>query len=111
MTEDLAWVPETCTLPTAEQPLRRAEFDEVFAGVLSVERATDRHVRFRLAGRPGLVDEVSDLAARENDCCSFFTFTVTPLPSGDVGFDVEVPAGHVEVLDAMVARAGRQAAR
>jgi len=57
--------------------------------------------------RPGLADEVTDLAARENECCSFFTFTVTPLPSGDVRFDVEVPAGRVDVLDAMVARAGR----
>ena len=111
MTEDLTWVPKACTLPTVEQPLRRAEFDEVFAGVMSVERPTDRQARFRLAGRPGLVAEVSDLAARENECCSFFSFTVTALPSGDVGFDVEVPAGHVEVLDAMVARAAAQAAR
>lgn len=111
MTEDVAWVPEACTLPTAEQPLRCAEFDEVFAGVVSIERLSERHARFYLAARPGLGDEVSSLAARENECCSFFTFTVTPRPSGVVGFDVRVPAGQVGVLDALVARAGQQVAR
>jgi hypothetical protein len=27
----MTWVPEACTLPTVEQPLRVAEFDDVFA--------------------------------------------------------------------------------
>ena len=107
MTEDLAWVPEACTLPTAEQPLRRAEFDDLLADAGSIERLTERHARFQLAGRAGLADQVSDLAVRENECCSFFTFTVTPLRSGDVAFEVEVPVGHVEVLDALVVRTGR----
>ena len=30
MAED-DWVPAACTLPTTEQPLRRAEFDGLFA--------------------------------------------------------------------------------
>ena len=35
----MAWVPEACTLPTVEQPLRVAEFDELFAtAVRPVER-------------------------------------------------------------------------
>ena len=28
---DQAWVPEACTLPTVERPLRVAEFDYLFA--------------------------------------------------------------------------------
>ena len=28
------WVPEACTLPTVEQPLRLIEFDELFATAL-----------------------------------------------------------------------------
>lgn len=111
MTEDLAWMPEACTLPTVERPFRRAEFDDLFAGAVSIERPTERQARFLLAGRAGLADQVSDLAARENQCCSFFTFTVTPLRSGDVAFDVEVPAAYVDVLDAFVYHAARQAAR
>ena len=35
------WVSQSCTLPTAEQPLRIAEFDDLFAtGLLGLERLT-----------------------------------------------------------------------
>ena len=34
------WTPATCTLPTAEQPLRVAEFDDLFREcVIAVDRA------------------------------------------------------------------------
>ncbi|HET6741695.1 MAG TPA: hypothetical protein VFH76_22285 [Kribbella sp.] len=39
MTENLTWVPDACTLPTAERPFRVAEFDQLFAEHL---RSTDR---------------------------------------------------------------------
>lgn len=43
------WVPAACTLPTAEQPLRRQEFADVFASVPEpVEWISDREIRFRL---------------------------------------------------------------
>jgi hypothetical protein len=29
----VGWVPEACTLPTAERPVRRAEFDNLFTTV------------------------------------------------------------------------------
>ncbi|MEV6966065.1 hypothetical protein AB0M47_13200 [Hamadaea sp. NPDC051192] len=103
---DLGWVPEACTLPTAEQPLRLAEFDALFtASVRAGERLAPRRLRVVLAGDAGFAQVVRDLADRETRCCSFFTFTVgTPEP-GVVRLDVEVPAGHVEVLDALEARA------
>jgi hypothetical protein len=30
----IAWVPQACTLATADQPLRQAEFDALFATAL-----------------------------------------------------------------------------
>ena len=109
-TDDPAWVPDACALPTAERPLRLAEFDELFAtAVRDVRRVTRTHARLHLAGADGLTAMVLDLAARETACCSFFTFTVTPRPAGPgeaVTLDVEVPDRYAEVLDALTRRTG-----
>lgn len=107
MTDELALarVPDACTLPTVEQPLRRAEFDGLFATTLAVERRNERHVRFQLAGDGDLAERIRDLAAREIECCWFFAFSVTPQPGGRVDFDIEVPAAHIDVLDALIGRA------
>ena len=59
-------------------------------------------VRWSLDSRAEAV--ARDLAARETQCCSFFTFTFTS--DGDsVQMDVRVPAVQTEVLDALAARA------
>lgn len=98
-----SWLPiESCTLPTAEQPLRVAEFDALFAETLaSVERHGPARVRLVLHGNH-VLDRVRDLVARESSCCSFFTFDVTPLDSG-VALTVEVP--QIAVLAGLTARA------
>jgi hypothetical protein len=102
-------VPDACSLPTAEQPLRVAEFEALFASaVRSVERLDEEHVRIRLTGEPGLAATVRDLTARENGCCGFFGFTVTPsvAATGEaVTLDIEVPANYVDVLDGLAAQA------
>lgn len=99
-------VPEACTLPTAELPLRLAEFDALFrTAVRHGERLGVGHLRVTLAGDADLEESVRDLAARETQCCSFFTFSVTAPVPGRVELDIEVPAGHVDVLDALEARA------
>ena len=36
--DPLDWAPEACSLPTAERPLRVAEFDELFTAVLRFDR-------------------------------------------------------------------------
>ena len=98
-------VPDACTLPTAEQPLRLAEFDALFTtAVRAVEPVSPTHARMRLAGPAGLEATVRDLAARETQCCSFFTFTVTP-HDGGVLLDVQVPAQYADVLAALAGRA------
>jgi hypothetical protein len=113
------WVPaDACTLPTADRPLRVAEFDNLFATALRhVQRpAGAPRARLILAGDATLPGRVQRLADAETFCCSFFTFTVTelgPVASGDaaeaqVALDIEVPPARADVLDALVGRAAAQ---
>jgi hypothetical protein len=86
--------------------LRRAEFDAMFArSTHDAERLGPRHLRFTLAGPPDLEATVRDLAARENECCSFFEFTVSTPEPGSVRLDVKVPAAYTDVLDGLAGRA------
>ncbi|MFC7550781.1 hypothetical protein [Plantactinospora sp. GCM10030261] len=124
-------VPDACTLPTADQPLRGAEFENLFArAVRSVDRIDARHVRIRLAGEPRLDATVRDLVARESRCCGFFGFTVAADRASAGGeadrasaggeadrasagraartpedqavtLDIEVPETYVDVLDGL----------
>jgi hypothetical protein len=97
--------PQACTLPTAERPLRVAEFDALFATTLRrVDRISDRHARLHLAGPADLDATVRDLTGREAGCCSFFGFAVSGTANA-VTLDIEVPAAHVDVLDALIAMA------
>ena len=101
-------IPEACTLPTAEQPVRLAEFDDLFAtAVERVDQVSATHARLHLTGPAGLTDRVRDLAARETECCSFFTFTTTPRRTTDgeaVVLDIEVPDAYADVLTALTQR-------
>ena len=94
------WVPvEACTLPTADQPLRLAEFEELFAsGLHGAERLESTWLRLRLSNGPGVEERARDLAAREKKCCDFFDFAVHRAGHETV-LDVRVPAAHAVVLD------------
>jgi hypothetical protein len=98
-------IPAACTLPAAERPVRVAEFDALFAAVIAGERISERRLRLVLGGAADLAEHVRDLAARETDCCSFFTFAVAEEQTGHVVLDVEVQVGHAGVLDAWASRA------
>ncbi|MEU5444634.1 MULTISPECIES: hypothetical protein [Streptomyces] len=101
---DLAWVPQSCTLPTEERPLRVAEWDALFAERLtSLSRPQPLHLRLELAGGEGVEDRVRGLVERESGCCSFFTFAT--IPSADlIELDISVDQAHEAVLDALAAR-------
>ncbi|MEP6598955.1 MAG: hypothetical protein ABJB98_05840 [Actinomycetota bacterium] len=104
------WLPATCTLPTAEQPLRLAEFDSLFRAALrKLERPARTRLVLTLEAVPGRAESVRDLIRRESECCSFFTFSLLER-DGAVLLDVCVSAGHVDVLDAIAERAGRSMA-
>lgn len=95
---------DACTMPTAERPLRTAEFDDLFAtAVRSVERRVTG-VRMHLRGGDGLADLVRDLTARETSCCSFFTFAIDGTDA-DLTLDISVPPARQEILEALAARA------
>ncbi|MFI9845458.1 hypothetical protein ACIHFD_51145 [Nonomuraea sp. NPDC051941] len=105
ITLDQQWVPSACTLPTAEQPLRVAEFDALFAEAVRAVRRPDRtRLLLDLVFAPDNAGRASQLAARESGCCSFFSFTLT-IADGVMGLEVRVPEQHVKVLDALQARA------
>ena len=94
-----ARVPDACTLPTEEQPIRVAEFDELFASqVVSATRHSPTQLVLQL--RPGCAEAVRDLTDRESQCCSFFTFTVRDEPDAVV-LDIVVPDAYHGVLDGM----------
>lgn len=94
-----------CTLPTQQQPLRVAEFDDLFGSALrKIERRDQALLVLTFDGDAGVEATVRDLIAREAQCCSFFTFAVT---TGSRGCRVEVgvPDTHLDVLDGLAARA------
>lgn len=104
--------PDACTLPTAERPMRLAEFDDLFAtAVREVELLNGTHARLRLTGPAGLEAKVRDLVAREAACCSFFAFTVTVSENSTLTLEVRVPARYADVLTSLTDRAASISAR
>ncbi|MEP7019053.1 MAG: hypothetical protein ABI808_00265 [Pseudonocardiales bacterium] len=102
MTTESGWVPDACTLPTVDQPLRVAAFDDLFArAVRGMDRPTA--TRLRLTLDPAAEASTRDLVAREADCCSFFAFTIDRTP-GDLVLEVGVPAAQAAVLDGIASR-------
>ena len=101
MPDDDEWAPDACTLPTPERPLRGAEFDELFASVLRAERR--RPTRLDLVLPHDVEAPARDLARRESECCSFFTFDFDSV-GDDVVMHIAVRPSQIEVLDAIQAR-------
>ncbi|MFF9627292.1 hypothetical protein [Streptomyces griseosporeus] len=111
MSSDLEWVPQSCTLPTEERPLRVAEWDELFTERLTaLSRSGPMRLHLDLAGGPGIEERVRDLAEREGGCCSFFTLTVTPAQDL-IGLDIAVDQQHAAVLEALATRTSAQGQR
>ena len=99
------WVPAACTLPTAEQPLRRAEFDDLFADdVISVTQLSPLEVLLELRAEAEVAGRAARLAAKETGCCSFFTFRLT-IADGSVSMTVSTEPAHEAVLSALGSRA------
>jgi len=106
MNDHLTWVPDACTLPTAERPLRAAEFDQLFADHLhSTNRPDPRTLDLVLAAESR--STVQDLTARESECCSFFDFDITETAGGEIRLRIGVPPAQVAVLDGLSDRLPR----
>jgi hypothetical protein len=104
-----AWAPQSCSLPTAERPVRVVEFDQFFTdAVRGVRRRSPTWLSLDLEPDAESAARAAGLALRETECCSFFTFTLT-VAGGALQMGVSVPDSYVEVLDALAARAAGQA--
>ncbi|MGH3768074.1 MAG: hypothetical protein ACRDTX_23490 [Pseudonocardiaceae bacterium] len=102
-----SWTPAACLLPTAEQPLRVAEFDQLFSSaVLRLDRPEPCRLELELNPTTDVAASTAALAVRETGCCSFFAFTLTATDRR-LELRVAVPPTHVAVLDALAARAAR----
>ena len=96
------WFAATCTLSTVEQPLRVAEFDELFRTALRRSTRTQR-TELELVISPESEATARGLAERETQCCSYFRFEFDPTPDGLV-MRIDLPEDHVDVLDVLQAR-------
>src|SRR4051812_16006135 len=71
-------IPIACDMSGAPDTIdeRLAEYRDLFART-PVDRArVEGRVRFRLRALPGVLDQVTDLTAREKACCAFFDFAI-----------------------------------
>jgi hypothetical protein len=97
----LDWVPQSCSLPTVEQPLRVAEFDRLFSeSVLRSTRLGATRLDLVLAADAEMT--ARDQATREVGCCSFFSFEF-----GSAGSDVVTRIGSRGRRRWMRSRRGR----
>ena len=101
----VAGVPDACTLPTAERPLRIAEWDAFFAtAVTGAGRSASQQATFRLRPDAAVAAQGADLVVRETQCCSFFTFGLIA-SGGGLELTVTVPPAQTPVLDAILDQA------
>jgi hypothetical protein len=104
MTVPQDWAPDACTLPTEERPLRVAEFDDLFAYVLRSDRREPTYLEIAI---PADVEAAArDLARRESECCSFFTFHFDSAGESVI-MRIEVSPDQIAVLDAIETRVAR----
>jgi hypothetical protein len=100
-----SWVSQSCTLPTAERPLRVAVFDRFFTdAVRGAGRPSRTRLKLDLERSAEKAAQAAELMVRETACCSFFTFTLTAT-GGALELEIAVPDSHIDVLDALAARA------
>lgn len=102
-----SWVPDACTLPTIEHPLRHREWEEFLANGLRTHIRISP-TRLRWTFDPRVEADARDLARRETECCSFFAFDFEST-GGGLQVEVAVPPAYVPVLDALADQAQAQA--
>lgn len=90
-------------LPSVEQPLRLAEFDDLFRTAV-YRAARTRETQLDLVISAESEASARHLADRESGCCSFFEFSFTAGSDDRVVMGIGVPDQHVDVLDALQAR-------
>ncbi|GEK19901.1 MerR family transcriptional regulator [Cellulomonas xylanilytica] len=88
-----------CSLDAGAVPDRISDWQALVARAVKREPIADG-VALKFVASPELVVEVARLAAAEQDCCTFFTFTLT-MTTGHVRLEVEAPGEAADVVAAM----------
>ena len=95
-------VPAACTLSPAQQPVRGAEWRDLFGtDVLEIRRVNPASARLVLRPDPRVAARAADLAVRETQCCSFFVFSQTA-SGGKLTVEIVVPPEQSAALDALL---------
>ena len=96
--------PIVCTLHPNEYAGRLEDFRQgVFTHLRGMERPEPTRLRLLLAGDVD-PEAVRALLVREQQCCTFLTFTITP-GDGQLLADLQVPAEAAPALDGMASLA------
>ena len=96
--------PIACTLHPNEYAGRLEDFRQgVFAHLVGMERPEPTRLRLLLAADTA-PEAVRELLVREQGCCAFLSFTITP-GDGRLVADLEVPTEAAPALDGMVSLA------
>ena len=99
--------PSACTLPTEDQPLRVAEFDDFFShDAVGLNRLSPNQLRIEVRADPAAASRAASLAVKETGCCSFFTFELR-ISAGSADLVVSTAETHAAVLAALGDRAER----
>ena len=107
----MTWIPDACTLPTEQVPLRVAEFDQLFRMASRVDRPTPRTVQVTFDAAAEVEAIARDLIARESACCSFFRFGLDRDEHGQLLLQIAVPPGQECVLEGLAGIATGAAGR
>jgi hypothetical protein len=109
LTSHADWVPSACTLPTTEQPVRIAQFDDLFRKAVSgVDQPSSGNVRLTLHPSPQNAARAARLAAMESSCCAFFSFDLA-IANGELTLSVVARPAHEQILNAFAVRARNEA--
>ena len=93
--------PAPCTLHPNEYAGRLEAFRQgVFTHMVGMERPEPTRLRLILTSDTN-PEAVRELLLREQECCAFLSFTITP-SDGQLLADLEVPAEAAPALDGMV---------
>lgn len=88
-----------CSLGAGAVPDRISEWQALAARATNREPITGG-VALVFPASPGLVTDAARLAAAEQDCCTFFTFTLQ-LTTGQVRLEIQAPEDASEIVAAM----------
>ena len=95
-------IPIACTLTADDIGPRAEEWRAFMAGRVEATERSGLAVRLRLRADDETLAVAADLAAREKECCAFFSFAIEIEPEAR-WLRVEAPANAQTVLDGLVA--------